>query len=131
MPIKVFSREKILNILENFIVELNKIRLNNLSPELFEFVDIIKTIIYTISKVQFISEDKLIDIDNTINEYAIIFLQSVNNNAQFESIIHNNYNKAIKMLYDDNNNNIEDLYKIKYIKYKKKYIKLKKLIKNI
>jgi hypothetical protein len=129
MPEKFFPTQKILNILEKFTIELNQIRLDNLSSELYELIDILNLIKSMITENQFITEVKLIEINSLINEYIILFLTSVNYNPQLESLIQNNYNKLINMLNDEyNNNNIEDLYKLKYIKYKKKYIGLKKNI---
>ena len=98
MPEKIFPTQKIINILENFTIELNQIRLDNLSSELYELIEILNMIKKIISENQFISEEKFMEINESINEYVIVFLTSVNNNPQLQSLIQNNFNKLINML---------------------------------
>jgi hypothetical protein len=121
---KVFSSNKILDILEQFTIALNKTRLDDLSSELYELIDIINIIKNIILENQNISEGKLSEIKQTLDEYTSALLKSINNNSQLIMIIENNYTNPFKKLFE-NNNSLNDLYKIKYIKYKKKYTALK------
>lgn len=119
IPENIFQSEKILNILENFTNQLNEIRLDNLSPELYDLVEIIDMSKNIILENQFISEEKLIQIKQTINDQINTLLIQINNNPQIVMVIENAYTKPFEMLYVNNNNtnNLEELYKIKYIKY--------------
>ena len=117
-----YSTEKILNILNNFENILNGIKLKKLSGELYELINVIN-IIRNMMKSKFILGKNLKEIEELINTHISAFLLDVNNNPEIKTIIDNNFSKPFIQL--QNVNNQDNLYQIKYLKYKKKYIELK------
>lgn len=120
--LKFFTKE-ILIIIDHFIKVLNEIKLNSLSSDLYELINVINIIKKDILNKEFILENNLIEIKKVIDDYIIIFLKSINNDQKLVELIQTNYNSPINILYSKNKK--LDAIKYKYLKYKKKYNQLK------
>ena len=119
-----FSTIEISNILKQFIKVLKEIKLDTLSSELIEVKESIKMINNSMLENKFILEKELKEYVEIINESFELFFKSINN-QQLYNLIEDNFNKPIRMLYQ-NNEKIKYL-NYKYLKYKQKYNKLKNI----
>lgn len=121
------STGKIKNILHNFENILNSIKLQQLSGELYELINVIN-IVKNMLQSESISRKNLEEIKNTINTHIEAFLSNINNNQEIKTLIDNNYFKPINELDFEKsklNTSSDNIYKVKYLKYKQKYIQLK------
>ena len=123
-----FQSEKVIAILDSFSTSLKKIKLEKLSSELYELINILN-IIKAMLKTEYVSDKNLKEIEEEITLNINKFLTSVNDNLEIKTLIDNNYYKLISELYNKQSqfNNIapDNLYKSKYLKYKQKYNRLK------
>ena len=120
--LKFFTKEFLI-IIDHFIKVLYEIKLNSLSSDLYELINVINIIKKDILNNEFILENNLIEIKKVIDDYIIIFLKSINNDQKLVELIQTNYNNPINILYSKNKK--LDVIKYKYLKYKKKYNQLK------
>jgi hypothetical protein len=105
---------KILDLFDNLIQILNKIKLDKTSAELYELIDTINICKDIVLQTQNISQNKFLELVQIINKQIEFFLNDVNNNQEIKEIIDQSFYMKI-----------DEFYKTKYLKYKKKYIQLK------